>query len=209
LWKQKGAKPAGYFQHGWEKQFALVRLDEVAPEAYEVVYHEYTHTLLHMNFRWFPVWLDEGLADFYGNTRFEQSQSLVGAPRWRVRLLQATPLIPLETLLAVNHRSPYYHDEDKVGRFYAESWALTHFLIFGPNMGQGKHLNEFYALLQQRMDQKKAFQQVFGDLTQLQKQLDQYVRRFALPTWVHKNSSPIEEKSFVAAASVRLNPRPN
>ncbi len=30
LWKEKGAKPAGYFQHGWEKQFAVVRLDEVA-----------------------------------------------------------------------------------------------------------------------------------------------------------------------------------
>jgi hypothetical protein len=46
--------------------------------------------------------------------------------------------------------------------------ALTHFLIFGPNMEQGRHLNEFYALLQQGTDQKKAFQQIFGDLKELQ-----------------------------------------
>jgi hypothetical protein len=44
FWREKGAKPAGYFQHGWEKQFAVVRLDEVAPGAYQVVYHEYVHT---------------------------------------------------------------------------------------------------------------------------------------------------------------------
>jgi tetratricopeptide (TPR) repeat protein len=196
LWKQKGAKPAGYFQHGWEKQFAVVRLDEVAPGAYQVVYHEYVHTLLHMNFRWFPVWLDEGLAEFYGNTRFEQSRMLVGAPSWRVRVLQGAPLIPLETLLAVNRRSPYYHDEDKVGVFYAESWALTHFLTFGPDMEEGKRLNEFYDLLQQGVDEKKAFQQVFGDLMEVQKNLDQYVRRFAMPTWVLKNPPQIDEKNF-------------
>jgi hypothetical protein len=33
-----------------------------------------------MNFRWLPVWLDEGVAELYRNTRFEQSQMLIGAP---------------------------------------------------------------------------------------------------------------------------------
>jgi hypothetical protein len=80
LWKVKGAKPAGYFHHGWEKQFAMVRLDAIAPDAYQVVYHEYVHTVLHTNFRWLPVWLDEGMAEFYGNTRFEKSKIYIGAP---------------------------------------------------------------------------------------------------------------------------------
>jgi Tfp pilus assembly protein PilF len=196
FWKQKGAKPAGYFQHGWEKQFAVVRLDQVAPAAYQVVYHEYTHTLLHMNFRWFPVWLDEGLADFYGNTRFEQSQMLVGAAGWRTRELQTMTPIPLETLISVDRQSPYYHDEDKVGRFYAEAWGLTHFLTFGPGMEQGKRLNKFYALLQQGTEQKKAFQQVFGDFPELQKSLEEYFHKFTLPTWVLKNPPQIDEKTF-------------
>jgi hypothetical protein len=83
FWKRKGAKPAGFFRHGWEKQFAVVQLDDVRPGAYQVVYHEYAHSLLHMNFHWIPLWLDEGLADFYGSTRFEQSRTLVGAPSAR------------------------------------------------------------------------------------------------------------------------------
>jgi hypothetical protein len=42
MWKRKGAKPAGFFQHGWEKQYAVVQLDQDTPGAYQVVYHEYT-----------------------------------------------------------------------------------------------------------------------------------------------------------------------
>jgi len=197
-WKQKGVKPAGYFSHGWEKQFAVVRLDAVAPGSYEVVYHEYTHTILHLNFRWFPVWLDEGLADFYGSTRFEQSQMLVGAPGMRAIELQRmlTVLIPVETLISVDRRSPYYHDGDKVGRFYAESWGLTHFLTFGPGMEQGKRLNEFYGLLQQGTEQKKAFQQVFGNFSEVQNNFEEYIHQFTMPTWVFKNPPQVDEKAF-------------
>jgi hypothetical protein len=61
-------------------------------------------------------------------------------------VVQAAHLIPLVTLLAVDRRSPYYHDESKVGMFHAESWALTHFLTFGPEMDQGKRLNVFYGV---------------------------------------------------------------
>jgi hypothetical protein len=196
LWRQKGAKPAGYFQHGWEKQYAVVRLDEVAPGAYEIVYHEYVHSLLHMNFRWLPAWLDEGLAEFYGNTRFEQLQILVGTPSPRIGMLRSSALIPLDTLLAVNGQSPYYHDEDKVQVFYAESWALVHFLTFGQDMQQGKRLNEFYSLLQQGMDGTKAFQTTFGDLKEVQNHLDRYVHRLAMPGWVIKDPPLIDEKSF-------------
>lgn len=198
LWKQKGAKLAGYFQHGWEKQFAIVRLDAIAPGAYQVVYHEYTHTLLHLNFRWMPLWMDEGLAEFYGNTRFEQDRMFLGAPTSRFSSLLEKPLIRLETLLAVNQISPYYHDEDKVQMFYAESWALIHFLMFDPGMEQGKRLNQFQSLLLQGTDQKKAFAQVFGDPAELDKKLDQYVHRFTMTAIVVKNPPQIREKDFAA-----------
>ena len=196
FWKRKGAKPAGFFRHGWEKQFAVVQLDDVRPGAYQVVYHEYAHSLLHMNFHWIPLWLDEGLADFYGSTRFEQSRTLVGAPSTRFQVLGSRPLIPVTTLLAVNQASPYYHDEDKIQMFYAEAWALTHYLIFGPDLGQGKKMNEFLALLQSGMEQTKAFQQVFGDVKDLDTKLSQYLHKFALPTWFIKNSPQTDEKTF-------------
>ena len=50
--------------------------------------------------------------------------------------------------------------------------------MFGPDMGNGRRLNEFAALLQQGMDQKNAFHQVFGDFKPLDAQLQSYVSRF-------------------------------
>src|SRR5579863_8082302 len=45
IWKS-GANRAGEFHHGWEKQFAIIRLDSWGGEgSKEVVYHEYTHTI--------------------------------------------------------------------------------------------------------------------------------------------------------------------
>ena len=121
-WKTKGAKPAGLFRHGWEKNFALVRLDAVSRQDYEVIYHEYTHSLIHMNFRLCPLWLDEGLADFFANTRFQKDKIYIGAPSRRTGIFLQKPFIPLNVLLSVTKRSPYYNDEDKVQSFYADPW---------------------------------------------------------------------------------------
>jgi tetratricopeptide (TPR) repeat protein len=196
LWKVKGAKPAGYFHHGWEKQFAMVRLDTIAPDAYQVVYHEYVHAVLHINFRWLPVWLDEGMAEFFGNTRFEHDKIYVGAPSIRYGYLQSKPLIPIDTLLAVDRRSPYFHDEEKAQIFYAESWAMVHFLTFGPGMLNRGKLIQFNNLLQQGAEQKKAFQQIFGDTAELQKKLDEYVHRVGITAFVLKSPQRIDDKDF-------------
>jgi hypothetical protein len=69
VWKHND-NLAGEFHHGWEKQFAVVRMDTWGAGAHQVVYHEYTHSILHLNTHWLPLWLDEGLAEFYAYTRF-------------------------------------------------------------------------------------------------------------------------------------------
>lgn len=196
MWKQKGAKPAGLFSHGWEKQFAVVRLDEVSPQAYEVVYHEYAHTLLHLNMRWLPVWMDEGLAEFYAGTRFEQNKLYIGAPVRRAPELRMKPLIPVDTLIAVTPASPYYHDEDKIQMFYAESWALTHFLMFSPAMEQGKRFRQFLVLLDKGVEQKKAFVEAIGDFKTVDKDLDDYTHRFTIQAMMAKNPPNFSEKDF-------------
>lgn len=198
LWKMKGQKPAGEFHHGWDKQFAMVRLDTWGQGAHEVVYHEYTHSILHMNSHWLPVWLDEGVAEFYAYTRFEGHKIYIGAPTERYRALRGKTPIPVETLLTINQRSPYYHDEDKVQLFYGESWALVHLLIYGPGMENGTRLDEFFKLLQQGIEQKKAFQQVFGDFASVDKKLGSYVLQPTFTTTVLKDSPQIDEKTFVS-----------
>jgi hypothetical protein len=195
MWKAKGAKPAGIFHHGWEKEYALIRLD-AGEGAKQVVYHEYTHSILHLNLHWLPVWLDEGMANFYGYTRFQEHKIYVGAPPATYRSMPGGSLIPVETLIGVDYSSPYYHNEDKVYQFYAESWALVHLLMFGPGMDHGKRLNQFSSLLQQGMEQKKAFQQVFGDFKAMDRALDLYLSKFTFQTGVLPDPPQIDEKIF-------------
>jgi tetratricopeptide (TPR) repeat protein len=197
MWKNhKGPLPAGLFQNGWEKQFAIVRLDQDLPGAYNVVYHEYVHTLLHSNFRWLPTWLDEGLADFYGSTRFEGKKSYIGAPSTRVNDLKNHTMIPLETLMVVNPWSYFRGDENQISTFYAESWALVHYLVFGQDMELGKKLSHFYARLQAGDQQMKAFREVFGDLKTVDASLRQYIQAFAFRAYVVENPNAMQAKDF-------------
>jgi Tfp pilus assembly protein PilF len=199
VWKNHlGPLPAGIFQTGREKQFAIVRLDQDKVGTYNVVYHEYVHTLLHSNFRWLPSWLDEGLADFYGTAKFEGKKSYVGMPSTRVYQLQNQAIIPLETLLVVNPWTYFRGDENEISIFYAESWALVHYLIFGPNMELGKKLNRFYDQLQRGDPQIKAFREAFGDLKTVEDGLQKYVQASKFQVYAVKNHShsPIQEKDF-------------
>lgn len=201
MWKGKGAKPAGVFHHAWEREYVMVRMDQWNTPGMEViarqtVYHEYTHSVLHLNLHWIPTWLDEGLANFYGYTRFQNKKILVGAPPTNYGQMPRQLLIPLETLLTVNPGSPYYHDEDKVYQFYAESWALVHFMMFGPGMENGERLNRFSALLQQGVEQKKAFVQAFGPIADMEKALSNYIVKFAFVTGVIPSPPQIDEKTF-------------
>ncbi len=198
LWRAKGPRPAGAFHHGWEKQYVMVRLDTWGPGAHEVVYHEYTHFILHTNAHWLPIWLDEGVAEFYAYTRFRQRQIYVGAPSERYRILANRAPIPVEALISADQRSPYLRDEDQAQMFYAESWALVHFMTFGPGMESGDRLNRFFAMLQQGTEQKKAFQEAFGSFKDFDKSLGDYVRRVAFPVGVLKDPPQIEEKEFAA-----------
>lgn len=167
-WRTMGERLAGVFHHGQERQFALVRLDTFwGNGAKEVVYHEYAHSILHMTFRWLPRWLDEGTAEFYGYTRFEDNKIYLGAPTERFRALHSRVPDSIEEIMGSKPLSRPYDGEF----FYAESWALVHFLIYGPGMDGGKKLEQFVNLLQEGKDQRKAFQQAFGDPADLNKDL--------------------------------------
>lgn len=182
----RGDTTAGLFHHGWEKQFAMVRLDTFGGNgAKEVVCHEYAHTVLHLNLRWLPTWLDEGMAEFYAYTRFEEHKTYLGAPTVRTRVLHNYIPSPIEDLMGVTRDSSFYNEEF----FYAESWAWVHFLMYGPGMEGGRKLDQFIASLQEGVDQRKAFRQIFGEPKEVDK-------AFVTYTWV---GAVIGTQSFAAS----------
>ena len=58
----------------------------------------------------------------------EQGCGPGGTEREQHSYLRQQRLLPLTTLLKVDHNSPYYHEDNKGSVFYAESWALVHYL---------------------------------------------------------------------------------
>src|SRR5581483_2562333 len=204
LWAHEGTKVAGLYHHGWEREYAVVRLDTLHTtydaDEYSVVYHEYIHSLLHINFRWLPSWLDEGLAEFYGFTRFEKDKMFIGAPPQnprRFNILREKNSVPLEKFFQSRMLN---QDADQTHLLYMQAWALTHYLTFGEGMQNGKLLRHFFNELQHGTPQKKAFIESFGSLEDVQTRYDQYIQKFLFQSYVVPLPPAIDEKQFSSRA---------
>jgi tetratricopeptide (TPR) repeat protein len=170
-------KIGGLFLRGPDKNYVLMRMDAEGEHPYAVVYHEYTHFLL-SKIEFMPLWLNEGLAEFYENTDIHEKEALLGQPSaGDILWLRQNNLLPLTTLFAVDHNSPYYHQENKGSIFYAEAWALTHYLQTGDFDHKTQRISDYLRLTSQQVDPVAAASQAFGDLKKLQSELDGYVRR--------------------------------
>jgi tetratricopeptide (TPR) repeat protein len=204
FWRHGGPKPAGMYFHAWEQPFALVRLDTVGSDKitrdeFAVVYHEYVHSLLHLNMHWIPTWLDEGLAQFYAYTRFEGGHMIIGAPprdSGALATLQYRSSIPLAKFL--DQKGAFTRSDQDTQLFYEQCWAITHFLTLGPGMEGGARLKKFYNATQQGVEQKKAFQDTFGDFKHVQEAFDQYINLFAFRAAVVPSPPRIDDKEITA-----------
>lgn len=185
FWERKGlVHPSGYFIPGNDKHYAVVRLDVTGENPYHTVYHEYVHMVLNLNFRALPLWVNEGLAEFYGNSVLGDKEVGLGKPDSRSILrLRDQRLLPFDDLFQVTHGSPHYSEANRATIFYAESWALVHCLVLGEKRqgGQGSRLGQFLKLLQKGVDEEQAAEQVFGDLRKLEKTIEGYLRQNAFP----------------------------
>ena len=189
---------AGLFLRTPDRNYILLRLDTEGPHPYSVVYHEYTHFILRKA-EWLPLWLNEGLAEFYQNTDIDEKGVRLGQPSENdILYLRQNKLIPLPTLFAVDHNSPYYHEEEKGSVFYAESWALTHFIVINDFDNKTSRLQDYTHLLAQHIDPVSAARQAFGDLTQLQKALDNYVSNGSYKLLTMKSTFTSDDASFQA-----------
>ncbi len=196
FWKERG-RIAGQFFRGWERQFALVRLDSSGDFNQAVVFHEYTHSILHANMHWLPTWLDEGFAEFYAYTRFQGDRIYIGAPSLRLAHLQSETLIPIAQMLTANSQT-YARDLIREDLFYGEAWAMVHYMTFSPDMESGAKVNHFISLIESGKDQAQAFEQVFGDPKVFQKKLSDYTSQHSLQAGVLPPVQGLDEKSFQA-----------
>ncbi len=183
--------------HAWEREYALVRLDAIEsdPNAYHIIYHEYVHSLLHVNFRWLPSWLDEGLAEFYGYTAFDNEKVYLGSlPDINTfRTLISKPPVPVQEFIG----SPLWSRDPERSQFaYIQAWALTHFLSFAPAMDNGQRFAHFLNELRNGTEQKKAFEETIGSFADVQGQYDKYIHQSRLPVRAFPIPLQVDPKSF-------------
>jgi hypothetical protein len=88
--------------------------------------HECTHALLHATLPWVPLWLDEGLAEYFELPFAERAfqNPHLGNIRWMLRF----------------GRIPQLHLLEQCGEMqqmqaaeYRDAWAWVHFLLHGPS----------------------------------------------------------------------------
>ena len=167
-----------FYLSGYDADYIVMK--SISPENYPIAVHEYTHLLIQHTGVKIPAWLNEGLAELYSSLKPMGKKVVIGQViPGRLSYLRQNTWLPLETLLAVDHKSPYYNERNRANIFYAESWALVHMLILSPEYRPG--VNKFLAAIGSDVDSKSAFWQVYAKTaTQVQVDLEQYTRRTRL-----------------------------
>lgn len=191
-------KLGGLYLHTPDKNYILLRLDAEYDHPYASVYHEYTHVQFESAAEWMPLWLNEGLAVFMQNTVIDDKDLRLGEPSPdEIFYLREHQLIPLDVLFKVDARSPYYHEEEKGSIFYAESWALTHYLMLTDREKHTHMLQDYIELVRQKQDPVTAAVKAFGDLKSLQDTLEAYIhhRDYRLMV-VSSAAAPLDESSY-------------
>lgn len=158
------------------RQRDYIVMQDIEAEHSQAALHEYTHLVVrHLKLE-LPVWLNEGLADFYSSLEPEGDRAVVGRPLpGRVVTLFSQHWIDWPVLLNVDQNSPYYNENAKMSIFYAQSWALTHMLVTGD--GYRLLFPRFLAAVAGGESSEKAFQTVYGkSLKDIDADLHAYVR---------------------------------
>jgi tetratricopeptide (TPR) repeat protein len=168
----------GLFTSSDSGNMILIRGD--APGGVDrVVFHELTHYFVRNTVASLPLWANEGLAEYYSTFAASGNDVQVGKPvPEHVLWLRDQALIPLRELFATDETSPNYNEGTRAGVFYAESWALIHYLMLG-NPQRHEQLGRFLNLLEAQRPLDDAFRTAFGAMTyeELERELRAYVRQ--------------------------------
>jgi tetratricopeptide (TPR) repeat protein len=150
-------------------------------DAETVLLHEYAHHFMMQNFPGaFPAWFIEGFAEFHSTARFERDGAVgIGAPALhRAYGLVLGDKLPIEKMMANDgtQLTAALHES-----LYGRGWLLTHLLTFEPSRkGQ---LATYIAKLNQGVSGLDAAKAAFGDLKQLDRDLDRYLKRKRMNYW--------------------------
>jgi tetratricopeptide (TPR) repeat protein len=179
IYKGQPANVLAYFQPGEDVNYIALTAGLPSPN---VILHEYVHFLLREHVGSLPLWIREGLAECYStfDLNGRQNEFTLGrAPEQHIATLNMTPqFIPLKKLFDVRDNSPEYNEESKQGMFYAESWAITHYFLFGSDSRRRMQFVDFVTALARGNPPDTSFSEAFKtDYGTIETEVGEYVRK--------------------------------
>ncbi|HEY0545096.1 MAG TPA: tetratricopeptide repeat protein [Pyrinomonadaceae bacterium] len=196
LYQGRVTDVAGFFQPGHDLNYIAISAERKGDDSYATIFHELVHLFVDRDLRGLPLCLNEGLAEYYGALGISDGGKRVTFGKenaQHLRLLKDKGLLPLESLLAIDYGSADYNEGDGRKLFYAESWALAHYLLQQDERGGLERFKKFVGLLAEGASVRDGMKQAFqSDLALIEKELKAYVRHQPLPTSETSFDAPLE-----------------
>ncbi len=173
------AKFGGIFVRTNDASALALALGGETAEVRQLIFHEAAHWHLQARDEVQPAWLAEGLAETFATFEpGEKGAFTFGRPMLaHVEQLRRTELMPFGELFAFSPTSAGYDESRRTGLFYAQSWALVHFLLYGEQSPGAPALAAFLDGLKRESDPETAFTRAFGgDYRAMRTRLANYVK---------------------------------
>ncbi len=174
-----------------------------------VIQHEGFHQFAYSRFGDdLPIWVNEGLAEFFGEAVIVGNTLVIGqsTPRVLDSIKQAIELnkyVPFEKMLTFTHQQWGAALQDGSAAInYNQAWSMVHFLVYGDN---GKYVNAFETYLKHinsGLPSREAFVRSFGnDIAAFEKVWKQYAQAAKPSAFV----TALERMEFLAEGAMELN----
>jgi len=133
-WERRGVRPDGASYTGPHAAFIAIRTDISVSQQFPLLLHEYVHLVTAANVPDAPAWLDEGLSEFWSGLVLDGQQIVIGRPpSIHLKLLRTRSWLPLHEMLE-HQRGKLVGDQNRASMFYAQSWAMVHYLLLGRSL---------------------------------------------------------------------------
>lgn len=183
----------GFYTYGPNGPMAVVKrvsgAGQNSLDADAVLFHEYVH---HFMFSYFPAaypqWFVEGFAEFFSTTDFDdKGRAQFGKPPfYRAGDLFIGPDWPVKELLK---GTTVDLSDSKRSSFYGRAWLLTHYLMLSP--GRQNQLDRYIRAINDGVDSLEAARLAFGDLEELENDLNAYLRKNKLSYRTESDPTPL------------------
>lgn len=153
---QEGSATAGLYHPGRDCDYIML-LDS-GDETLRAARHELAHLVLTRSSLPLPLWMEEGLAEYYSTMQRKGDKAVLGRsiPNHVAQLASGTWMPANQLMTWKKENAP----DGEAGPVYAQSWALVHLLMREPDARQ--RFERFGQLMASGVAQAAAFEQAFG-----------------------------------------------